>query len=424
VRILELYEKVLPDISKEAIMSEDNGVLQRFNEMITKSQVLKKHANSIWQGTGKDKRWKTTIANNRVIAKNTERELLEYLANYYDMSGSYTLTSLYPEWLEYKQLHTRSSFYLSCIDFDWRRFYLGTEIASVPINKLTKVELDEWAHKMIRMHDMTKKQYYNMAIIMRQSLSYAVDKGYISKNFFSDIKVDPKLFRIKKKPASETQVYLTDEIDALKKAAYDDYEDKGETSSLAIIIGLLTGLRVGELVALKECDIGDTYLHIERQEVKVELQDEDGHWKRNGYEIVEHTKTSAGTRDVYMPVEVRDLFEKIRKNNLDRGLNNPDQFLFFNTKGERMHERSLNRKLCTLCNRIGIPFRSIHKLRKTYISKLIDEGVNINTIREMVGHEDERITYSNYCFDRKNRPQIEEQLERILATNDVVSTCK
>ena len=74
-------------------MSEDNGVLQRFNEMITKSQVLKKHANSIWQGTGKDKRWKTTIANNRVIAKNTERELLEYLANYYDMSRSYTLTS-------------------------------------------------------------------------------------------------------------------------------------------------------------------------------------------------------------------------------------------------------------------------------------------------------------------------------------------
>ena len=71
MRIIELYEKVLSDITKEAIMSDDCGVLQRFNNMITKSQILKLHTSSIWQGSGKDKRWKTTVANNRVIAKNT-----------------------------------------------------------------------------------------------------------------------------------------------------------------------------------------------------------------------------------------------------------------------------------------------------------------------------------------------------------------
>lgn len=79
------------------------------------------------------------------------------------------------------------------------------------------------------------------------------------------------------------------------------------------------------------------------------------------------------------------------------------------------HEGSLDRKLRTLCRRIGIEEKSLHKIRKIYISTLIDQGVNLNTIREMVGHEDERVTLNSYCFDRRNTEQIEEQLEKALS---------
>ena len=111
------------------------------------------------------------------------------------------------------------------------------------------------------------------------------------------------------------------------------------------------------------------------------------------------------------------MFTTIKKQNLKNGFTDPEHYLFFNNKGERMHECSLDKKLYKICDKIGIPRRSIHKLRKTYISTLIDEGVNINTIREMVGHEDEKVTYKNYCFDRRPKPQIEEQLEMIWASN-------
>jgi len=30
----------------------------------------------------------------------------------------------------------------------------------------------------------------------------------------------------------------------------------------------------------------------------------------------------------------------------------------------------------------------------------------------MAGHEDERVTLKNYCFDRRNAEQIEEQIEK------------
>ena len=416
MKILDLYEKVLPNISKQSIMLDDNGVLQRFNEVIAKSKVLQKHTHAIWQGSGKDKRWKTTVANNKVVAKNSERELLEYLASYYGMSKDCpTLASLYPEWIEYKKLHARPNATFSRIDNDWRKYYLGKEIATVPIVKLTKLYLDEWMHKTIRQYDLTSKQYYNVVMIIRQILNYAVDKEIVSTNVFLKVKVDSKVFRVQRKPKSETQVFLIDELEKLKAAAYEDYKETHDTSSLGIIITSLTGMRAGEVVALKESDIGDTYLHIERQEVKVEKQNENGEWRRDGYMIADYTKSKAGTRDVYMSKEVRGLFREIRRHNLKNNLTDSEHFIFYNSKGERMHERSLSRKLQTLCKRINIPFRSLHKLRKTYISKLLDEGVNINTVREMVGHADEKVTYNNYCFDRKSRPQIEEQMEQILS---------
>ena len=397
-------------------MLNDNGVLQRFNEMIAKSKVLQKHKNSIWQGSGKDTRWKTTVANNKVVAKNTERELLEYLADYYGLSKNCpTLTTLYPEWIEWKKLHARPNATFSRIDNDWRKYYLGTKIATTPIVKLTKLALDEWVHRIIRQYDLTSKQYYNVVLIIRQILNYAIDKELITTNVFLKVKVDSKIFRVQRKPKSETQVYLIDELAALQKAAYEDYQETHDTSSLGIIIVSLTGMRAGEAVALKECDVGETYLHIERQEIKVEKQTEDGKWTRDGYTIADYTKSKAGTRDVYMSKEVRELFKEIKRNNLKNGLADEEHFIFYNSKGERMHERSLSRKLQTLCKRINIPFRSLHKLRKTYISKLLDEGVNINTVREMVGHADEKVTYNNYCFDRKSKPQIEEQMEQILS---------
>ena len=43
--------------------------------------------------------------------------------------------------------------------------------------------------------------------------------------------------------------------------------------------------------------------------------------------------------------------------------------------------------------------KSFHKVRKTYISALIDSGININEIWKAVGHTDEHTTFSNYCYN-------------------------
>ena len=67
------------------------------------------------------------------------------------------------------------------------------------------------------------------------------------------------------------------------------------------------------------------------------------------------------------------------------------------------------------CDKAGIDYRSSHKARKTFISSLIDAGMNINTIREIVGHADEQTTWGSYCYDRRTKDERKEILESALS---------
>ena len=59
--------------------------------------------------------------------------------------------------------------------------------------------------------------------------------------------------------------------------------------------------------------------------------------------------------------------------------------------------------------------KSQHKLRKTFVSKLLDDGINIDEVRRIAGHENEKTTLRNYCYNRYNKTQTEDILEKALA---------
>ena len=67
------------------------------------------------------------------------------------------------------------------------------------------------------------------------------------------------------------------------------------------------------------------------------------------------------------------------------------------------------------CNHISIPTKGMHKIRKSSISTLLDAGLNLNEVRKQVGHEDERTTLHNYCFNRNVESQNEKEIEEVLA---------
>lgn len=154
----------------------------------------------------------------------------------------------------------------------------------------------------------------------------------------------------------------------------------------------------GEIREKSQLYIRQGYLHIRREEVLDTPLLPDGSFGPRTFTVVDHTKTNAGLRDIPAIQEVTELVTEVKKANLTR--HSTSEYLFIKKDGSKMHAKSVDRKIRTLCTRAGINPRSAHKLRKTFISTLIDAGMNIDTVRRIAGHKDESVTLSNYCFDQ------------------------
>ena len=412
-------EKLLSYCIASGILNMDDVQDQMTKKL--KETILKHHNHKIWQG--KDGRYRTHIddstakSGRRLVAKTDEEDLLEYLADFYSLDDTgdsdrkevLTLEKLYPQWLEHKKLYTTAETYIIRIECDWKKYYVGTDIIKKPLTSLTKLSLDEWAHKLIKDYNMTKNQYYNVTVIMRQALLYAVDLGIIESSPFSLVKIDGKrLFRKVKKKADDTQVFLSNEIPRIQEQAWNDFmtNDKltHRLAPLAILFQFQTGVRIGELCACCEEDIEDeNYIHIQRMY----------RYGSHESEVVEHTKTSCGDRKIFLTDRAKKYIRLAQEYKAERGIVSK---YIFSVNNRPLSNRSVAYLYNKYCSDAGIGHKTSHKARKTYISALIDGKVNINTIREMVGHADERTTYNNYCFDRSTEDEKKTLIENALVS--------
>ena len=146
---------------------------------------------------------------------------------------------------------------------------------------------------------------------------------------------------------------------------------------------------------------------------RLEQQRPDGTWYPAQWMTVEYTKTHAGDRYVYLTEEARRILRIIQTANAEHGFSDHD-FLFIHG-GKRITPRAVDTRIRKYCDHINIDRKSTHKVRKSYISTLLDAGININEVRKQVGHEDERTTLHNYCFNRNEQIENESDMEKALA---------
>lgn len=379
-------------------------------------RILNEHPYKIT--CGKDGRWRTYVKDEtkknglKQIAKATEEKLKEAIVEYYRaldpevQKDRMTLEELYPQWIEFKSLHTPAETYITRIGREWKRFYEGTEIIRIPIRKLTKLRLDEWVHRLIKDNEMTSKQYYNATVIMRQALDYAVDLEIIEANPLSKVRVDGRrLFRKDKKKENFTQVFTDQEVLQIEEFVWEDTEHpahsrKHKQAPLGVLFMLKTGVRIGEMLAARYEDVTQDgkWIHIQRQ------------YRYETKEVVEHTKGAEGDRFVPLPQIARQIIQTAKEKQREYGT--PDDGYIFSSSDQPLPYQPVQYLFEKYSARLETVQKSSHKARKTYISSLIDVGVNLNSVREFVGHTDERTTLHNYCFDRNNDEQRLEMVEK------------
>ena len=380
-----------------------------------RADILSQHPYNIFLSES-DGRWRTYVkgkdGKRKLIAKKTREKLEDAVVEHYEkleggaLEAPPTINSLFEEWLEYKKLHAASSSYVSRILADWRNHYIGTEIIDVPITELTKLQLDVWVHTLIKKTNGSKKQYYNISMIMRQILDYAVDKELIDSNPLDKVKVNARqVFEPVKKKDSKSQVFTRDEVKALQeeawKAFYEGHNTKNSLTMLAVMAMFQLGTRIGEITCIKFSDIENDQVCIQRM------------YRYQEKVIVPHTKANNAFRYVILTEEAKRIIEVARNYKKDRGLD--CEGYIFSLDDQPLSYYSVRKAFAYLCKQIGTTNKSSHKARKTYVTALIDANVSVNQVRSMVGHSSEKTTYASYCYTRETPEENKKLIEKALS---------
>ena len=172
-----------------------------------------------------------------------------------------------------------------------------------------------------------------------------------------------------------------------------------------------TGMRVGKATGLRWCDIDFDEGIIDVNQTLVYFSHE-----TNGCYFNVHTpKTKAGERKIPMLASVREAFleeKRYQEQNNIRCTSNIDgytDFIFVNRFGGVQHQGTLNKALRRMirdCNdeilnknpsaEILLPRFSCHSLRHTFTTRLVEAGVNIKVVQEVLGHKDVSTTLDIY----------------------------
>jgi integrase len=167
---------------------------------------------------------------------------------------------------------------------------------------------------------------------------------------------------------------------------------QGDRFEALYVLALTTGMREGELLALRWQDID---LEQRSLQVRVSLQE-----SRPGY-IVAEPKTAYSRRRMMLAQVAVDALRVHRvSQNEERLLLGPvwqdNDLVFPNQIGRLMDPSGLLQMFKQLLVKAGIPPIRFHDLRHTAATLLLERGVMAKTVSEMLGHSSVKVTLDLY----------------------------
>lgn len=232
---------------------------------------------------------------------------------------------------------------------------------------------------------------HKVYVLLNECLQYAVDTDKIPKNPCRLVKQPPKKMFDKK----EIRWFSEDEINIFKKQAVSQYKNGKNkyTYGLPICLVIYTGLRCGELAALKWSDIDFENKTISiRKNIITTYDYEDNQIKSPKIALQESTKTSEG-RKIPLIKSAENILNSIKSQYNEVGLDN----FVINNSNKMIAVYTLSDSYTNIATAAGIenPL-GIHTLRHTFASLLIKKGVDIKIVSEILGHKDVSFTYNIY----------------------------
>lgn len=295
-----------------------------------------------------------------------------------------TLRELFEEYTAMKKYEVRES----TLDKSIRtlEYHVMPELENKRIDKLTLSVLNNWKMGMEEKNISlgTKKNVFGD---FRALLNYGVKMEYIIKNPLVKLGNFKSTVESKKKMTIYTADEFNKFISTARKCA-QQVEESGNTHEwcyyVFFAIAFYTGLRKGEIHALRWSDIAGGYMSVNRSISQ----------KLKGIDRETAPKNYSSIRTVQMPIPLIEILDahKVRCANL-KGY---DETYLVCGGLKPLRDTTIQNRNQKYAELAGVKVIRIHDFRHSHVSLLANEGINIQEVARRLGHSKIEMTWNTY----------------------------
>ena len=383
-----------------------NKRFDKKHRLLRKGEVQRADGYYIYRWTTRDgKRHSVTTRTLEELREKEEEIIRDKCDGIKADAKNVTVNDMYELWRTMKRGVKDNTFQNYCYMYT---MFVQPEIGRFRIQTLKKSDIKRFYNMVVEERGLKISTVDNVHTVLHQVLTAAVEDGYmrmnVSDNVLKELKQALNIGAGRRRALTmpEQELFL-EYLNSEKNRYFHWYP------IFAVMIG--TGMRVGEITGLRWCDIDLEEGIIEVNHTLVYYD----HAKDGCYFNVHTPKTEAGRRRIPMLDYVKEAFQMERRyqdfNDLKCKVtvDGYTDFIFINRFGSVQHQGTLNKALRRIirdCNEdqlargmkepVLLPKFSCHSLRHTFTTRLVEEGVNIKVVQDVLGHKDVATTLNIY----------------------------
>ena len=231
-----------------------------------------------------------------------------------------------------------------------------------------------------RRQKLSERYIYDILVLLKSVFRYA-NNTYGVRNIMSGI-VMPK----HGKP--DVAVLSKNEQRILHQ-----YLDRNpDLTSLAILLSLYTGLRIGELCALqwKDIDLEKRILTVNKTIQRVQISN----GKNRTQLIITAPKSQSSVREIPLPECLVPVLRQYKASS---------DFFVLSANSKPVEPRTLQYRFAGIINNANLPSVHFHSLRHAFATNCVAAGFDVKTLSEILGHSSVELTLNRYVHSSMDR---------------------